>query len=57
MTDLDRQLIGAVRDSDIDRVKYLVSQGADITTNDNFVVRLASGYGHLDTVILIWLNI
>jgi ankyrin repeat protein len=31
-------------------VKYLVSQGADITADDNHALRWASAYGHLKVV-------
>jgi ankyrin repeat protein len=34
----------------LDVVKYLVSQGADITADDNYAVRWASFYGHLEVV-------
>ena len=34
----------------LETVKYLVSLGADIKAEDNYIVRLASGSGHLETI-------
>jgi ankyrin repeat protein len=34
-TDLNSSLIQAVKDGDIDRVRLLIAQGADINTRDN----------------------
>jgi hypothetical protein len=31
-------------------VKYLVSQGADISADDNYAAKFASRYGHLEVV-------
>ena len=31
-------------------MKYLVSKGADITAHDNYAIRAASDYGHLNVV-------
>ena len=35
---------------DIERIKYLVSQGADIKYNDDYAIRCASANGHLEVV-------
>jgi len=40
----------ACKTGDLDKVKELVSDGADITANNNYAVQLASNNGHLDVV-------
>ena len=44
------QFIYACRKGQIDQVKYLVKQGADIHANNNEALRLASKYGKYDVV-------
>jgi ankyrin repeat protein len=48
--DLDQQLINAARDGDVDFVKKLVNQGADIYINNNAVLKLASQFGYLEII-------
>ena len=40
----------AIENGHIELVKYLVSQGVDITANNNCAVRLASENGHIELV-------
>ena len=39
------------RSGDIDRVKVLVSQGADVRANNHYAVQLTSYYGHLEVLM------
>ena len=49
---MNNQLFEAVKNNDLEMVKYLVSLGADIRSRDDFAVILASGNGHIH--ILKW---
>ena len=40
----------AIRKGDINKIKYLVSQGADIKDDNNYAIKWASKNGHLDVV-------
>ena len=50
MSDLDKQLIEASKKGDLDKVKHLVKNGADIHTQDDYVLIWSAIYGHLDVV-------
>mgnify|MGYP002623484910 CR=1 FL=1 len=47
---LDESLIEASRRNDLPAVKYLLSLGADIHTEDDYPLRVAAGEGHLEMV-------
>ena len=49
----DSLLIIASREGDIDKVKLLIDQGADINARDDQALRWASNNGHLDVVKLL----
>jgi hypothetical protein len=40
----------AIQNNDLATIQYLVTQGADVTVQDNHAVVLASDGGHLTTV-------
>jgi ankyrin repeat protein len=43
-------MINAIQNNDLVTVQYLVTQGAEVTAQDNSAVLHASGCGHLATV-------
>ena len=53
---MDQELCAAIKIGELEKVKYLVSLGADIRGKNDHSVKLASSYGHLHMVILKWLN-
>src|SRR3990167_7916653 len=47
---LDRQLIQECENGNLEKIKFLVSQGADIRDQNDVPICGASGIGHLETV-------
>ena len=50
MINLNQQLIKASENGDLDNIKYLVENGANIHAQDDYVLRYSSRYGYLDIV-------
>src|SRR3989304_3571773 len=50
---MEQQLIQAVKNGDITRVRQLIVAGVDPVANDNYVIRWASHYGYLEVVQLL----
>ena len=51
---INQRFIKAAQNNQIDKLKNLLSQGADIHTDNDFVLRYSAGYGHLETVKLLF---
>jgi ankyrin repeat protein len=47
---MTQELFDAIRYNDLEKVKYLVSLGADIRSYNDYAVRLASLNGHVEVV-------
>ena len=47
---LNKQLIHAATNGQLEIIKYLVEKGADIHFNNDYALRLASSYGKLDVI-------
>ena len=47
---LDEQLVYALQYGDLERVKYLIENGADIHAEDDDALQLSACFGHLDVV-------
>ena len=47
---MERTFIEACKSGDLEAVKYLVSQGVDVQTDNNLAVQCASENGHLEDV-------
>ena len=50
MTSINEQLFGYIKQDNLVGIKYLVSLGADIRTKNDYGVKYASEYGHLEVV-------
>jgi len=48
MKSLDEQLMEACFDNNLSLVKYCISNGAHIDTNDNYAIRVSAEYGYLE---------
>ena len=47
MKTMDSKLFEAVKNNDLENIKYLVEQGADLHAGDNWALRKAAKNGHL----------
>ena len=56
MSDLDKELIEASKNGELEKVKYLVENGADIHAKNGCALRWSAGRGHLEVVRLLLEN-
>ena len=47
---MNSDIITAVKANDLEKIKYLVSLGADIRSENDWAVRCAAGNGYLEMV-------
>jgi ankyrin repeat protein len=48
--ELNKELIDASKEGNLELVQFVISKGANIHDQDDYVLRLASSYGYLEIV-------